>query len=592
MIHLTILLALAPQDAQRMEVAGAGAEVAGAARVVPAEAPPSAPADAGPGIPQMAGWPLQVGGNSTFSPQRGLAFADLDGDGPLEVIVSSTDQMLYAWNPDGSPQAGFPVALGNYAQSAPSVGDLDADGRPEIVQFTRGPVSGGRLVVVEHDGQIAPGFPLSFNNENLEGSPVLADLDGDGFLEILVPERDYPIGRMHVVEANGVEWTVGWPQTLDHVPASSPAVGDVDGNGDLEIVYLSYASMYVWNTDGTLLPGWPAQLGSANFSYASPALFDMDGDGDLEIAVSTTGTGASAWVLHHDATPAAGWPKPFGSWSYCPPTTVDMDGDGEFEILASREGSFAPPSNVFFCWSEAGTQKFAYSATSGGGGGPITATDVTGDGLPEVFTDHNTTAGGLGYLIGVDAFGNDLPGFPLRPAGFTYMNGAQIADVDGDGDLELGVLSAHDAIVEVNLYDLPATWSPAATPWPAYHARNERGGLEGSTDVLHVQGTASLGSTLVVTVADEPGRDAFVAVGLSTGHFLLPGFGWLGLGPVPTPIVLAGQTIPASGEFSFGLPVPADVSGIGVAFWLQALTTPGVVFGGEFSNLVGKVIQP
>jgi hypothetical protein len=588
-----LLLGLAvPQHVQRLETTDVAAPIPGAARVVDggAASPGAGAAAPGPGIPQMPGWPKLVGGNGTFAPTRGLAFADLDGDGPLEIVVSSTDGNLYAWNPDGSVQAGFPVALGNYAQSAPSIGDLDADGRPEIVQFTRGVTSGGRMWIVEHDGAIPPGFPKSFGNNNLEGSPTLADLDGDGFLEILVPERAYPIGYVHVVEADGTEWTTGWPQVLDHVPACSPAVGDVDADGLPEIVYESYDSLYVWNADGSPLPGWPKQLGVANFSYSSPALADIDGDGDLEIAVSTTGTGAAEWVLHHDGSQV--WANPFGTWSYCPPSLVDVDGDGKYEVLASREGSFSPPSTVFWCWSDTGAIQFAYSATSGGGGGPITAADVDGDGLPELFADHNTIVSGQGYLIGVDRFGNDLPGFPLRPTGFTYMNGAQIADVDGDGDVELGVISRHDSIVEINLYDLPGTWAPAATPWPSYHVRSERGGVAGSTDALHVQGKTALGQPITVTVADEPGHDAFVAVGFSTGHFLWPGYGWIGLALSPAPIVLAAQTIPATGQFSFPVPIPPDPSGVGLPFYLQALSTPGLAFGGSFSNLIGKTIQP
>jgi len=262
------------------------------------------------------------------------------------------------------------------------------------------------------------------------------------------------------------------------------------------------------------------------------------------------------------------------------------------QVLLAREGSFSPPSNVFFCWTDSGALKFAYNATSGGGGGPITATDIDGDGKPEIFTDHNTMAGGQGYLIGVDSSGNDLPGFPLRPFGFTYMNGAQIADVDGDGDVELGVLSTHDGLVEVNLYDLPSTWSPGATPWPTYHAAETRGGLEGSQHALHLQGTPSITTSVTVTTVAEPGDSAFVAAAFSTGHFPLAGFGWIGLGLFPSPLLVNAQTVGGAGQASFALPIPPDPAGIGVPFYLQALTSSNLALGGELSNVVGKVIQP
>ena len=95
----------------------------------------------------------------------------------------------------------------------------------------------------------------------------------------------------------------------------------------------------------------------------------------------------------------------------------------------------------------------------------------------EVFADHNIMVGEQGYLFGVDASGNDLPGFPLRPTGFTYMNGATIGDVDGDGDYELGVLSNGDYTTDVNLYDLPDTYAATTGDWKVYHGRNSRGGL-------------------------------------------------------------------------------------------------------------------
>jgi hypothetical protein len=67
--------------------------------------------------------------------------------------------------------------------------------------------------------------------------------------------------------------------------------------------------------------------------------------------------------------------------------------------------------------------------------------------------------------------------------GFTYMNGATIGDVDGDGDYELGVLSSQDYAVDVNLYDLPDAYATTGRDWKVYHGRNSRGGLYPAVDV-------------------------------------------------------------------------------------------------------------
>jgi hypothetical protein len=62
----------------------------------------------------------------------------------------------------------------------------------------------------------------------------------------------------------------------------------------------------------------------------------------------------------------------------------------------------------------------------------------------------------------------------------TDLNGAIIADVDGDGDCELGTVSldaGDDWTVYINLYDLPGAYVEGERDWPTFHAANRRGGL-------------------------------------------------------------------------------------------------------------------
>lgn len=431
-------------------------------------------------IPQMPGFPTTMGSDGTFSPTRGLVFADLTGDGYLEIITSSTDRKIYAWDYTGTAVPGFPVTTIERAQYAPSVADMDGDGDIEIVQLTRGLTSGGRLYVLDHTGQILPGFPMSFGNNNLSSCPTLYDLDDDGVMEIIVSERDYPIALIHIVELDGTEWGGNWPVALDHVPTSTPAVGDVDNDGTVEIFCMSYDSMYLLAVDGNTMPGWKKQIPSANFSYQSAALADLDGDDDLEIVVGAHRDAAGCYVFHHDGTSYPGWPQYTGTWTYCAPTVTDLEGDGVLEILDGRAG-FGPgmPSDCFWAWDSNGNVKpgFPYhSALGGGSEGPLTVADIDGDGKMEIFADYNIASDNKGYLFGVDSLGNDLPGFPLRPLGFTYMNGAAIADVDNDGDYELGVLSVLEFTVSVNLYDLPDMYAATCQDWTVYHAQNSRGG--------------------------------------------------------------------------------------------------------------------
>ncbi|MBU0640075.1 MAG: VCBS repeat-containing protein [Planctomycetes bacterium] len=481
---LAIMIVVAPlhaQDARIITCADEGADIPVAATVTDYEGPVPPQNTAGRAIPQMPGYPTSMGCQFNFKPTRGLVFSDLDGDGKLEVITSSTDSKIYAWDYAGNPMPGFPVSTIAWPQYAPSVADLDGDGDLEIVQLTRGQTNGGRLYVLDHLGNNLPGYPKSVNNNNLASCPTLYDLDDDGHLEIIVGERAYPLGYLHVFEPDGTEWGGNWPVALDHVPTGTAAVGDVDADGDPEIFYLSYNSMYLLELDGSNLPGWPQQIPNANFSYQSAALADLDGDGNLEIVVGAHKDAAGCYVFQHDGTAYPGWPKLVGTWTYCPPTVTDLEGDGELEILDGRAG-YGPGmySNCFWAWTSSGIVKsgFPYGQSQGGGSeGPLTVADINGDGLMEIFADHNITSADEGYLFGVDAAGDDLPGFPLRPLGFTYMNGATIGDVDGDGDYELGVVSNTDYVSYVNLYDLPDTYAATTRDWKVYHGRNSRGGL-------------------------------------------------------------------------------------------------------------------
>lgn len=80
----------------------------------------------------------------------------------------------------------------------------------------------------------------------------------------------------------------GWPQTMGTHPNFKPVgvvLADVDADGALEVLAGSTDNLFrVWRHDGTLLPGWPINVGGQVQSKAAAA--DLDGDGDLEILIS------------------------------------------------------------------------------------------------------------------------------------------------------------------------------------------------------------------------------------------------------------------------------------------------------------------
>ncbi|MEW6745849.1 MAG: VCBS repeat-containing protein [Planctomycetota bacterium] len=551
-------------------------------------------------IGQLPGWPVTISWYQPFAPTRGLVLADLDRDGRLEVIASTTTSAtrgaVYAWDVTAALMPGFPVTTIGMAQYAPSVGDLDGDGDLEIVQFTRGMTDGGRIYIFDHEGHTLPNFPLNINNNNIDSCPTLADLDDDGDLEILAGERAWPIGYLHVVEHDGTRWGGNWPVALDHVPTGTAAVADVNGDGSLEIFYLSYNSMYLLDTSGQTLPGWPAQIAGANFSYQSAAFADLDGDGDLEILVGAHKDAAGCHAYHHDATRVTGWPKLVGTWTYCPPTVADLEGDGELEVIFGRAGTFSGYSNCFWAWTATGGTKqgFPYGVSWGGGSeGPLTVADIDNDAKMEIFADHNVMIGGQGYLFGVDYQANDLTDFPLRPRGFTYMKGAMIDDVDGDGDYELAVVSADDlSHLDINLYALPGIYHPSRIEWATYHEKNARGGLYHGGERLHEQGLMQIGSPVTLYLHGDPGGAAYLWVALDTWKVRHPFFGWLRIDFTQRVPIFQNIPIPPGGEIAVTGTIPNDPALVDLDLYFQGLiVTDLAARDGAFTNMLGRTIQ-
>jgi hypothetical protein len=157
------------------------------------------------------------------------------------------------------------------------------------------------------------GAPLSEDYgliENAQPNPALADLDGDGRLEILFASYD---GRLHAYWLDKTEHG-SWPfEVYDPADgfysfASEPVVVDLDNNGLAEVIFTSWpqhgsgrsGKLYVLSAYGDLLHevDLPAARG-ANWSGGLPAptLANVDLDADLELVVNTSQAGAAVYDL-------------------------------------------------------------------------------------------------------------------------------------------------------------------------------------------------------------------------------------------------------------------------------------------------------
>ncbi|MEO0068401.1 MAG: T9SS type A sorting domain-containing protein [candidate division WOR-3 bacterium] len=432
----------------------------------------------------MPGWPKKVTFNSMFGPSRGVALADFDSDGRMEIIMPSTAGQLHVWRYDGTYYTGWPKTFAGMGQYAAAVADIDRDGNYEVAICTRGMSSGGAVYVYKEDGTLKSGWPFTgLVNGNFSDSPTLADIDGDDTLEIIVGERDWPGGHLHVLRHNGTQQPGAWPCSLDHVPALGAAVGDINLDGQKEIVYASYNSLYVFKPNGTILPGWPVTnpQGGA-FSYQSPALADVDGDDTLEIIIALHREGQGTYVFRHDGTILSGWPYSFSRWTYCPPTVADLYQDNDLKIICGLSGIVGGAAAVLYGFDDDGSVLNGFPIIQPNGDaaeGNITVADIDGDGDMEIiFTSNLMSSDTLGYLFAVHHDGSPVSGWPLRPYGWTYLNGATVADVDGDDTLDIVVVSYDNGTtMAVTVYETDVPYSRERWQWPTYQFDMARTGL-------------------------------------------------------------------------------------------------------------------
>jgi M6 family metalloprotease-like protein len=138
---------------------------------------------------------LKLGGSSLavsldFDPTSGPVLGDIDQDGYLEIILTSSDK-VYAYNFNGALMSDFPVTLSlpggttDLIESSPIIGDADGDGYPDIIVGTKD----GRIVACNKNGRMVDGFPLPVGGQ-VSSSPVMVNLDKDSDAELLVAADD------------------------------------------------------------------------------------------------------------------------------------------------------------------------------------------------------------------------------------------------------------------------------------------------------------------------------------------------------------------------------------------------------------------
>jgi minor extracellular serine protease Vpr len=207
---------------------------------------------------RIKGFPVNTYGNILSSPVLG----DINGDGEVEIVVTDTEGMVNVWHQDGSEISGFPVNLKDPILASPVLGDMDNNASSlEIVICTRG----GKVFVIKSNGSVMSGFPVPISG-TVTSSPSLCDINGDGSSEVIIggsTDQGYT-GMMYALDRFGKKANLKFPFGVDgNIINSTPALADIDGNGSVELVVGTNrfydgtgGQLHVWE-----LPGNPGKNG-------------------------------------------------------------------------------------------------------------------------------------------------------------------------------------------------------------------------------------------------------------------------------------------------------------------------------------------
>ncbi len=245
------------------------------------------------------------------------AIGNLDDDDDLEIVIGgySSNNQIFAINPDGSNVDGFPMALGEKTKAGVALADFNGNGKDDIVFGT----DDNNIYLIYDDGTIAPGFPFTVGDK-IQAAPAIQEIDGEKVIFFGSNDNSF-----YAIKSDG---SLLFSVLTGGKVLTSPSF--LEENGQLSIFFGSNDDMiYAVDSQGSSLPGWPIEV---NGTIGGSVVFsDLDGDGQAEVLASTDMGEIVAFHLNGDAYPYFPIVNDFpfsGS-----PMTTDLDNDGDLEII-------------------------------------------------------------------------------------------------------------------------------------------------------------------------------------------------------------------------------------------------------------------
>ena len=271
-----------------------------------------------------------------------VAVGDMDGDGELDIVIARADfspmQLLLDNGSGGYSTTDLSPSSGEFAVA---VGDLDNDGDLDIVYGDSGVIY---FMLNDGNGNFAtPSMLVTSGSSVYPSAIILSDLDGDGSLDIFV---GFSSGPCELYINNGdasitydsftVSNTAGFNDEADDI-----SVGDVNNDGHLDLLIVTSSPtkgdlLLLNNGDGT---GYTkVNLPHGLTTTSSIAVGDVDDDGDVDIVIGIKNA-ANKLLLNDGTGTFTSTDLPGGSLNSVSVGLGDYDGDGDLDIIVGNFNS-------------------------------------------------------------------------------------------------------------------------------------------------------------------------------------------------------------------------------------------------------------
>ncbi len=552
-----------------------------------------------------AGWPQDtLAGCSSYVDSP--VMADIDNDKDLEVIAGTYEGLVYAWHHDGRLVNGWPVYVGQQAMT-PAAADIDKDGFMEVVVGTNSSSQNEKLFVFRYDGTPYPGnwpkgWGAQYNYEinYISDAPALADLDNDGFLEIIVGGEDW---KLHAWHYDGTV-VFGWPVSIQNSQGiSTPAVGDINLDGKPEIVAVESGSgsngkIYAWNRDGAPVSGWPVNVEGSAYP---PVIGDIDGDSQLEVVVNAR---AGLFAFKGNGTVIPGWPKVSSYKSLGDGVLAlgDLDGDGVAEVILAAEGINASKVWVFKGnGSTFGNWPYQFNFYNPAWAYGAVVADVDGDAKQDVVVSAYDSYYSKEYLYIFEENGGLLTGYP-KQMDIEYSSIPALGDADNNGSLEIAAFGRYKGVIPVPfyMYEFKQNVPQRRMDWPMFQCNSQHTGLYEMQDItppaipivtdqgVYTTNTTTLSSTWSSSDPESGIIEYKYAIGTSKGGIDV--LNWTSVG-VTTSVTVSGLSLQNGKTYYFSVKAKNGAGFESDAGYSDGITvdstkpsTPVVTDGGTYTS--------